>query len=147
MQSIFSNVLMVYMCLSLLKLVYKPPAIVHVFQLLVSRHINAEWPLNGSILQDPANSLKLTPRFRPTRKIPRPLLTSLNPPIFPQNNTPKTLNIAMHIKDRTFVITGGASGLGLATAEDLHRHGGYIAILDMNPENGAKIVSQLGKER
>lgn len=50
----------------------------------------------------------------------------------------------MHIKDRTFVISGGASGLGLATAEDLYQHGAYIAILDMNPENGSKIVSQLG---
>lgn len=50
----------------------------------------------------------------------------------------------MQIKNRTFIISGGASGLGLATAEDLHAHGGHIAILDMNPENGAKIVSQLG---
>lgn len=53
----------------------------------------------------------------------------------------------MHVKDRTYIITGGASGLGLATAEDLHHHGGYIAILDMNPENGEKITGQLGKER
>lgn len=53
----------------------------------------------------------------------------------------------MHIKDRTFIITGGASGLGLATAEELHRHGGYIAIMDLNPENGAKAVENLGKDR
>ncbi|KJX98163.1 3-hydroxyacyl-CoA dehydrogenase like protein [Zymoseptoria brevis] len=53
----------------------------------------------------------------------------------------------MHVKDRTFVITGGASGLGLATAEDLHQRGGYIAILDMNPENGEKVVKSIGGDR
>ncbi|KAK0342768.1 hypothetical protein LTR91_023893 [Friedmanniomyces endolithicus] len=50
----------------------------------------------------------------------------------------------MQIKDRTFVISGGASGLGLATVRDLHAHGGYIAILDLNAENGNKVVSELG---
>lgn len=50
----------------------------------------------------------------------------------------------MHINDRTFVVTGGASGLGLATAQELHDNGGWLAILDMNPENGSKIVSAMG---
>ncbi|KAK0905779.1 hypothetical protein LTR02_006324 [Friedmanniomyces endolithicus] len=50
----------------------------------------------------------------------------------------------MRIKDRTFVISGGASGLGLATVRNLHAHGGYIAILDLNAENGNKVVSELG---
>lgn len=50
----------------------------------------------------------------------------------------------MHIKDRTFILSGGASGLGLATARDLHSRGGYIAILDLNAENGAKVASELG---
>lgn len=50
----------------------------------------------------------------------------------------------MHIKDRTFVVSGGASGLGLATCEELYANGGYIAILDMNPANGEKVVEQLG---
>lgn len=50
----------------------------------------------------------------------------------------------MQIKDRTFMISGGASGLGLATAQDLHSHGAYIAILDLNPENGSRIASELG---
>jgi NAD(P)-dependent dehydrogenase (short-subunit alcohol dehydrogenase family) len=53
----------------------------------------------------------------------------------------------MQIKDRTFVISGGASGLGLATAEDLHQHGAFIAILDMNPENGEKVVKSIGADR
>ena len=50
----------------------------------------------------------------------------------------------MQIKDRTFIISGGASGLGLATVRDLHAQGGYIAIIDLNADNGAKIVSELG---
>jgi 3-hydroxyacyl-CoA dehydrogenase / 3-hydroxy-2-methylbutyryl-CoA dehydrogenase len=53
----------------------------------------------------------------------------------------------MHIENRTFIISGGASGLGLATVRDLHSHGGYIAILDMNADLGAKAVSSLGKDR
>ena len=50
----------------------------------------------------------------------------------------------MHIKDRTFILSGGASGLGLATVRDLHNHGGYVAILDLNAEVGNKTVEELG---
>ena len=50
----------------------------------------------------------------------------------------------MHIKDRTFIVSGGASGLGLATVRDLHAHGGYVAILDLNAEVGNKTVQELG---
>ncbi|KAF2150777.1 NAD(P)-binding protein [Myriangium duriaei CBS 260.36] len=50
----------------------------------------------------------------------------------------------MHIKDRTFIITGGSSGLGRATCEDLYAQGGYIAILDMNAELGEQAIKDLG---
>ncbi|KAF2770245.1 NAD(P)-binding protein [Teratosphaeria nubilosa] len=53
----------------------------------------------------------------------------------------------MQIKNHTFVISGGASGLGLATVRELHSQGGYIAILDLNADQGAPIVSELGPER
>ncbi|KEQ79430.1 3-hydroxyacyl-CoA dehydrogenase type-2 [Aureobasidium pullulans EXF-150] len=53
----------------------------------------------------------------------------------------------MHIKDRTFVISGGSSGLGLATARSLHEKGGYIAILDLNADSGAAAVQELGSDR
>lgn len=53
----------------------------------------------------------------------------------------------MHIKDRTFIISGGSSGLGLATARNLHSNGGYIAILDLNAQSGGKAVQELGEER
>ncbi|KAK6840761.1 hypothetical protein PG995_015971 [Apiospora arundinis] len=53
----------------------------------------------------------------------------------------------MKIEGRTFVISGGASGLGQATAEELVRAGGYVAVLDMNDDNGAAVVSHLGADK
>jgi 3-hydroxyacyl-CoA dehydrogenase/3-hydroxy-2-methylbutyryl-CoA dehydrogenase len=53
----------------------------------------------------------------------------------------------MYIKDRLFVISGGSSGLGLATARNLHQRGGYIAIFDLNADSGAEAVKELGPER
>ncbi|KAF2796514.1 NAD(P)-binding protein [Melanomma pulvis-pyrius CBS 109.77] len=50
----------------------------------------------------------------------------------------------MKIENRTFIISGGASGLGLATARDLHSHGAYVSLLDLNAESGAKVISELG---
>lgn len=50
----------------------------------------------------------------------------------------------MHVKNRTFIISGGASGLGLATVNDLHSQGGYVAILDLNADVGNKTVEELG---
>ncbi|KAF2665022.1 putative short chain type dehydrogenase [Microthyrium microscopicum] len=46
--------------------------------------------------------------------------------------------------DRTFVISGACSGLGLATVRDLHSEGAYIALLDLNEDAGAEIVKELG---
>lgn len=50
----------------------------------------------------------------------------------------------MKIADRTFIISGGVSGLGLATARALHGQGAYVSLLDLNSDSGAKIVSELG---
>lgn len=50
----------------------------------------------------------------------------------------------MKIADRTFIISGGVSGLGLATARDLHAQGAYVSLLDLNDDNGASVVSELG---
>jgi len=47
----------------------------------------------------------------------------------------------MKIADRTFLISGGVSGLGLATARALHSLGAYVSLLDLNTSNGSKIVS------
>ncbi|TKA61738.1 hypothetical protein B0A49_09945 [Cryomyces minteri] len=50
----------------------------------------------------------------------------------------------MHIANRTFLISGGSSGLGLATARSLHAAGGYVALLDMNAEAGEAVAAELG---
>lgn len=54
----------------------------------------------------------------------------------------------MHIQDKVIVITGGASGLGLATALYLvQEKGAYVAIFDLNVEAGEKAVVDIGAER
>lgn len=54
----------------------------------------------------------------------------------------------MHIQDKVIVITGGASGLGLATAHYLlEEKGARVAIFDLNVEAGEKAVAELGAER
>lgn len=50
----------------------------------------------------------------------------------------------MQIKDHVFVITGGASGLGLATAEMIIAHQGKVVLADMNAELGDQVTKQLG---
>ncbi|KAJ4403380.1 hypothetical protein N0V91_006611 [Didymella pomorum] len=50
----------------------------------------------------------------------------------------------MKVQGRTFIISGGVSGLGLATARALHALGGYVSLLDLNSDNGSKIASELG---
>jgi NAD(P)-dependent dehydrogenase (short-subunit alcohol dehydrogenase family) len=42
------------------------------------------------------------------------------------------------------VVTGGASGLGLATARALREHGVRVALFDMNAELGASVAAELG---
>ena len=44
----------------------------------------------------------------------------------------------------TAVVTGGASGLGLATARLLQARGAKVAIFDFNEEQGVKIAKELG---
>jgi NAD(P)-dependent dehydrogenase (short-subunit alcohol dehydrogenase family) len=42
------------------------------------------------------------------------------------------------------VVTGGASGLGLATVQALRAAGARVAIFDLNPESGAKAAAETG---
>jgi NAD(P)-dependent dehydrogenase (short-subunit alcohol dehydrogenase family) len=50
----------------------------------------------------------------------------------------------MKIADTKAIITGGASGLGEAVAEDVIAAGGRVALLDVNAAAGAALVTKLG---
>ena len=50
----------------------------------------------------------------------------------------------MKIAGSTTVVTGGASGLGRATAERLVAAGGRVALLDLAKSPGAETASKLG---
>lgn len=53
----------------------------------------------------------------------------------------------MLIKGRTFVVSGGCSGLGHATVRNLHAQGAYIAILDLDEPAGSQLVTDLDSDR
>jgi NAD(P)-dependent dehydrogenase (short-subunit alcohol dehydrogenase family) len=50
----------------------------------------------------------------------------------------------MKIDGSTFLVTGGASGLGRATVERLLAHGGRVTILDLERSAGAQVAADLG---
>ncbi len=50
----------------------------------------------------------------------------------------------MQIKDSVFLVTGGASGLGAATARMAAENGGKVVIADMQVEAGEKLAKELG---
>jgi NAD(P)-dependent dehydrogenase (short-subunit alcohol dehydrogenase family) len=51
----------------------------------------------------------------------------------------------MHINDTRAIITGGASGLGQAVAEDIVAAGGRVALLDVNAAAGRALTASLGE--
>ena len=51
----------------------------------------------------------------------------------------------MELATAKAVITGGASGLGLASAERVIAAGGHVALLDVNEEQGAEAARTLGE--
>ena len=52
--------------------------------------------------------------------------------------------MAGRIQDRVAVITGGCSGIGLATAKRFAEEGAKLVIGDVNDEAGARVVEDLG---
>ena len=52
----------------------------------------------------------------------------------------------MDLANAKAVITGGASGLGFATAERVVAAGGKVVLLDVNDEQGAASVAKLGEQ-
>jgi NAD(P)-dependent dehydrogenase (short-subunit alcohol dehydrogenase family) len=51
----------------------------------------------------------------------------------------------MNIENKIVVVTGGASGLGLATCQHLAAAGAKLAIFDLNEDVGEALAAQLGK--
>lgn len=51
----------------------------------------------------------------------------------------------MQIEDSNFIVTGGASGLGAATVEALHRRGARVLIADRDRTRGEDLARQLGE--
>ncbi len=50
----------------------------------------------------------------------------------------------MNIHDQAALVTGGASGLGAATARELARRGARVAVLDRNAEGAKALAAEIG---
>src|SRR6185312_14622427 len=50
----------------------------------------------------------------------------------------------MDIRNSTFIVTGGGSGLGAATVEMIAANGGNAIIADVNPATGKALAGKLG---
>jgi NAD(P)-dependent dehydrogenase (short-subunit alcohol dehydrogenase family) len=50
----------------------------------------------------------------------------------------------VRIENRTFLVTGGASGLGRATAAELAGAGARVVIADLDADRGAKAAAEIG---
>ena len=50
----------------------------------------------------------------------------------------------MDIKDKVFIVTGGASGLGEGSARMLAAHGGQVIVADLQTDRGEMIAKEIG---
>ena len=51
----------------------------------------------------------------------------------------------MHLESSTFIVTGGASGLGAATARRFHSRGARVVIADVDVPRGEALAAELGR--
>ncbi|MGF0319836.1 3-hydroxyacyl-CoA dehydrogenase [Nocardia fluminea] len=51
----------------------------------------------------------------------------------------------MDFVNSSAIVTGGASGLGLATVQELHAKGSKVVIVDLPSSNGAAVAKELGE--
>jgi len=51
----------------------------------------------------------------------------------------------MHVENKTFFISGGASGLGAACARLLAKSGAHVVLADLNQETGTALAGELGE--
>lgn len=52
----------------------------------------------------------------------------------------------MKVSGNTFLVSGGASGLGAATARELVACGGRVVLVDLNEESGTALAQSLGED-
>jgi NAD(P)-dependent dehydrogenase (short-subunit alcohol dehydrogenase family) len=50
----------------------------------------------------------------------------------------------MDINGTSAIVTGGASGIGEATARRLAKEGARVVILDLNEQHGEQVASEIG---
>ena len=55
-----------------------------------------------------------------------------------------TVDLTQRLKDRVAIITGGASGIGLATARRFAAEGAFVVIADLDPASGEAAASEVG---
>jgi len=57
------------------------------------------------------------------------------------------MDSAFYLKKKIAIVTGGASGIGAATARELTRAGAHVLIADINPEAAQKLAAELENSR
>ena len=50
----------------------------------------------------------------------------------------------MKLEDKVAIVTGGASGIGEASARQLAAAGARVVVADLNEEKGQEVASELG---
>lgn len=57
-----------------------------------------------------------------------------------------TIDLTQRLKDKVAIITGGASGIGLATARRFAAEGAFVVIADMDPDAGEAAAREVSGE-